>query len=324
MTPFSEEELRRRVEALPWTNQNIQLTPNVWTVPGKPPVLQDPRLLCVKRAVREALGGTLAGARVADLGCLEGGMSLAFALEGADVLGVEGRAGNVEKCRLVQEHFGLPNLAFEHDDARNFRPEKYGMFDAVLVCGLLYHLDTPVEFVRQAARCARRVIVIETHFAPEGDAAVEALDTMPFFDLDWNPLMERVQVTDGSDVYEGRWWREYPDEMPHDERERLYWASLDNPRSLWLTRRSIYRLLANCGFDAVGERLDFLAEPDDIGRHMIEKSRGVFVGVKAGEPHGGETRTVRAGSQAALRRFMLVARTRGWRAAVRSALNGEF
>ncbi len=312
-----ETELARRVAALPWTNQNIQLTPDLWTVPGQPPILTDPRVLCVKRAAAELLGGSLAGARVADLGCLEGGISLAFALDGAEVVGIEGRRANYDKCRLVEEHFALPNLKFELGDARDFRPERYGMFDVVLVLGLLYHLDDPAGFLLQAARCARRAVIVDTHFAPETDAGVAAMDTMPFFDLKANPIGPLETMNAAGVAVEGRWWTEYPDWTPESKRDELYWASLDNHRSFWLTRPSIYRLLAAAGFDSVGERLDF-APADDVPALLREKSRSVFVGARTGAEPVQQPADIPL--RAALRRYRAECRTLGRRKALKRLL----
>ncbi len=313
----STEALRKRVAELPWTNHNVEVAPGVWTVPDQPSVLEDPRVRCIVRAVREALGGSLAGARVADLGCLEGGIALAFALEGADVLGIEGRATNVAKCRLLEECFALPNLAFEQGDARDFRPEKYGQFDAVVAAGLLYHLDEPVEFTREAARCARRVMVVDTHFTPDTEEGVAALDTMPFFDLSWNPLMEAGEVSAAGEKFQGRWWREYAEGLADEDVERQLWASLNNPRSFWLTRASIYRLLTTCGFQAVGERLDFLASGMDLGAHMRTKSRSVFVGVRTDGETSERMLRPEASLKASVRRFRALARTSGLRRAAK-------
>ena len=99
---------------------------------------------------------------MADLGCLEGGFSLAFAQLGAEVVAIEARAENFEKCRLVQEHFGLPNLRFVQGDVKDFDRARYGDFDVVLALGILYHLDDPVAWLRQVAGATRAVLYVET------------------------------------------------------------------------------------------------------------------------------------------------------------------
>lgn len=84
--------------------------------------------------------------KVADLGCLEGGYTAAFARMGFDALGIEAREDNVKNCNLVKENLGLPHLNFVKDDVRNMA--KYGPFDISLCYGLLYHLNDPVSFLQ--------------------------------------------------------------------------------------------------------------------------------------------------------------------------------
>jgi hypothetical protein len=142
------------------------------------------------------------------------------------------------------------------------------------------------------------------------------MDTMPFFDLKANPLGPLVTASDGVADYEGRWWFEYPEAASAEDRAKLLWASLDNPRSMWLTRRSIYRLLAACGFQSAGERLDF-APADEIPALLREKSRSCFTGVRmGGDDPAAHTR--RADTlPAALRRLRSDWRLHGPRAALR-------
>ena len=42
---------------------------------------------------------------------------------------------------------------------------KYGVFDVVFCCGLLYHLDAPRKFVDLMAKACRRAAIIDTHVA---------------------------------------------------------------------------------------------------------------------------------------------------------------
>ncbi|MBI3796935.1 MAG: methyltransferase domain-containing protein, partial [Deltaproteobacteria bacterium] len=81
--------------------------------------------------------------RVLDLGCLEGMYALEFAQHGAQVLGIEGRLANIEKARFAKRVLGFSNCDFVQDDVRNLSLAKYGDFDVVLCCGILYHLDAP-------------------------------------------------------------------------------------------------------------------------------------------------------------------------------------
>jgi SAM-dependent methyltransferase len=243
--------LRDRLARQRWTAHNLQLTPDVVTLPGQPDFLTtNAHLLAIQRFLRALFRGPIASVRIADLGCLEGGFSLALAQLGAEVVGVEARADNFEKCRLVQEHFDLPHLRFVHGDVKDFDRGRYGEFDVVLALGILYHLDDPVAWLRQVSGATRAVLYVETHFAPSASAGLEGLDPR----LRELGRCERRQSADRE--YEGRWFLEY---RTIAERDAMPWASYSNPRSFWLTRRSLFLALGWAGFDIVLEQQEHLA-----------------------------------------------------------------
>src|SRR5262249_350381 len=103
--------------------------------------------------------------RVLDLACLEGLHSVEFALNGAKVVGVEGREANLAKARFTKDALSLGNLELVHDDVRNLSRERYGEFDVVLCLGILYHLDTPdvMKLAKNLAEVCTRVAIIDTH-----------------------------------------------------------------------------------------------------------------------------------------------------------------
>lgn len=137
---LSNEELRKRLAAQEWTAHNIRLNSDITTMPGKPDFMEtDLRLKAILRALSFSYREQLSGLRVADLGCLEGGFTLAMAKEGMDVVGLEARQMNLDKCLLLKEHLDLSQLEFRLDDVKNFKREKYGRFDVVLALGIFYH-----------------------------------------------------------------------------------------------------------------------------------------------------------------------------------------
>ena len=86
--PLKEEILRTRLAAQSWTAHNIELLPGLCTLPETQPFLTtNLHLLSILRVVDLLYPAGLRGRRVADLGCLEGGFALAFALRGAEVCG---------------------------------------------------------------------------------------------------------------------------------------------------------------------------------------------------------------------------------------------
>jgi SAM-dependent methyltransferase len=209
------------------------------------------------------------GLRVADLGCLEGGFSLALAQRGMNMLGIEARRKNLEKAQLLKVHFETTNLEFLCDDVKNFSRERFGMFDIVLALGILYHLDQPVAWLRQIAEATSGVLVVESHFAPSDESSLSQIDPR----LSQLGPIEKVEI--GRETYEGRWFFEYGEKA---DREAQLWASYSNRSSFWLTKESLLRALTHSGFDLVLEQHDYSV---DFYKHLsITFPRGLFLAIK--------------------------------------------
>jgi SAM-dependent methyltransferase len=269
--PLPDDVLRQRLAEQQWTAHNIRLTPELSTRPGEPDFIEtDLRLRAIERALTLLYRNRLAGLRVADLGCLEGGFSLALAQRGMNVLGIEARRKNLEKALLLKEHFGLTNLELLCDDVKNFTRERRDVFDVTLALGILYHLDQPVAWLRQVAEATRGVLIIDSHYAPADEAALSLID----------PRLRQLgpikQMEDRGSIYEGRWFFEYGAEV---DAESQLWASYSNRSSFWLTKESLLRSLSRAGFDLVLEQHDFSA---DFYEHFtVTYPRGMFLAIKS-------------------------------------------
>lgn len=262
--------LRARMAELQWTAHNLELAPGVWTLPEAPDFLAtDQRLQAILRLCQALYGRSLEGLRALDLGCLEGGCSVYLGRAGAEVLGVEARQDNVEKCSLARDALSLPGLTFVHADVKEATRDRFGAFDVVLALGILYHLDDPVGWLRQISGLTRGILFVDTHFAPEdADVAVvreglrERLGPLESFE------------SDGLEV-SGRWFREWSTEA---QRDTMPWASWSNPSSLWLTKDSLARAVRHAGFDVVVEQHDCWMDRHDVLNG--ESPRTMLVGLK--------------------------------------------
>src|SRR5664280_109916 len=135
-----------------FTAHNIRLDDGSFTKPEQPYQMEDLALLkFTKQFLRILFPEGAAGKRVVDLGCLEGGYAVELARAGFDALGIEVRQSNFENCQRVKAGTNLPKLTFLCDDVSKLA--KYGVFDVVFCCGLLYHLEEPHRFV-DWRRCA--------------------------------------------------------------------------------------------------------------------------------------------------------------------------
>src|SRR5687767_12396621 len=151
----------------------------------------------IMRVVRERLGGQFTGRRVMDLGCLEGYFSIECALQGAEVVGVDGKLLNVRKCEFVRSVLDVPRVTFVQGDAMQITRESSGRFDAILALGLLYHLEDPHAFLSNLAGLCDGFVLIDTHIALEDQPEV--------IKAGWRPDLSALRTfTFGGKPYQGR------------------------------------------------------------------------------------------------------------------------
>lgn len=247
--------LLRRRRSPEFTAHNIELGRGRWTLPGKPRIGIEPLSVSYLRTLRQVCPPP---ARVADLGCLEGGYAVHFARAGYDVLGIEGQPDNFAKCEWVAERVGLENLRFVCDDVRNIAA--HGEFDAVLCAGLLYHLDRPVEFLHTLGEVTRRLLILSANHATREGREVEVY--APALSSELSEHEGRL----------GRWFEEEPSP----------WSSLGNSRSFWLERDDLLKTVVEAGFPTVFEQFDWVGAPE-VPRSLGERAISVFVGIKPPE-----------------------------------------
>jgi SAM-dependent methyltransferase len=231
---------------------NFELEPGEWTLPGQPQIGSEPVSASYLRTMLQFCPPP---ARVADLGCLEGGYSVMLARAGYEVLGIEGQPDNFAICEWVAERVGLDNLRFARADVRDIRA--HGEFDAVLCAGLLYHLDRPVEFLGALGEVTRRLLIVSANHATREGRELEV--HAPLLSAELSEHEGRL----------GRWFGEQPGP----------WSSLGNSRSFWLEREDLLRALVEAGFPTVFEQFDWLADPDAT-RRLAERMVAVFVAAK--------------------------------------------
>ncbi|GJE15208.1 class I SAM-dependent methyltransferase [Methylobacterium longum] len=248
-----------------FTAHNIRLADGTETWPEAGWLIADsPWTKAALRSLRLFYGDRLAGRTIVDLGCLEGGYTVEFARAGMRAVGVEVRRSNYENCLIVRERAGTNGLDFVNDDVWNLAD--HGTFEAAFCCGLLYHLDKPVEFIRLMSRHVRDVLILHTHFATDRD------ETM--FNL--SPLTENEGLP-------GRWMHEH-DLDDTEKLEEHKWTSWSNKRSFWLTKSALIQTLKDCDFNIIYEQYDMLG--DDIRTSMEsgyyhQHDRSMFVAIRA-------------------------------------------
>lgn len=254
------ELLLGKIREKNWTSHNIPLTRKISTMGDAVPLIgNDRRVQVIKNNLRFIKKSELTGLRLIDLGCLEGGLSFEMACEGMNVVGVEGRVLNYEKCALLKDYFNLSNLNFICSDVKKLSKNEHGVFDIVLCCGLLYHLDNPMSFIDILDDITNNdsIVFLDTHIAPS-DIDMHSYiykDSLSHFD----------KLTYKNISYEGRWYNEYPEEAIGSDNE---WTAVSNPKSFWLSLNSLIKALFYGGF----RRINILYGSFDIDQELEFKN----------------------------------------------------
>jgi 2-polyprenyl-3-methyl-5-hydroxy-6-metoxy-1,4-benzoquinol methylase len=238
-----EEKLLGVIRTHQWTGHNIPLSEAESTLGREAGLIgTDPRTVTIKSLIRR-FAGSRQPLRILDLGSLEGGLSFELAREGWDVTGIEGRDSNFEKAELIRRYFDLDNLHFEQRDVKTLSTDRDGRFDAVVCCGLLYHLDDPFRFLGTLRDITSEdgLLFIDTHVAPDEAAARHATYTAQ--------LSETVTIDADGHQYDGRWFAEPSGGSVLDQQ----WSAISNARSFWPTRRSLIRAIHHAGFHGIHE-----------------------------------------------------------------------
>src|SRR2546425_5545262 len=220
-----------------WTAHNIYLGHGIYTFdPTRPDF--DSSIVSYTRFLGRALqiasdltDQPLSDLRVLDLASLEGVYGIEFALHGAQVVGIEIREANLQKANFAKEVLSLGNISFAQDDVRNLCIEKYGQFDVVLCIGILYHLDAPdvFHFVEKISEMCRHATIIDTH-------------------VGLNPNSSYYHK---GRKYYGWIFTEHETGSSQEAKAASVCASIDNEKSFWFTRSSLFNLLADVGFTSV-------------------------------------------------------------------------
>jgi 2-polyprenyl-3-methyl-5-hydroxy-6-metoxy-1,4-benzoquinol methylase len=269
-----------------FTAHNIRLDDGTFTKPEIGYSMESyPWFVSARRVIETVFPGDKTHLRLADLGCLEGGYAVEFARMGLQVLGMDVRDANIAACNYVKSKTDLPNLTFVKDDVWNIT--RYGSFDIIFCCGLLYHLDQPRRFLETLSSVTKRLVILQTHFSTGSRDSARTKVRLPA------PLQKIVAKVTGnrhnlSPVSEnegllGRWYTEFADDRSFGERAANKWASWDNRRSFWVQREYLLQAIQDAGFDLVLEQFDSLGP--GIAESMLrgyyrKETRGTFIGVK--------------------------------------------
>jgi len=213
----------------PWISHNIKLADDCYTMrPGY--IGKGERAKRYLQTIADIARRPFNDLRILDLACGEGLYAIECALHGADTVGIEGRLQNVAKGEFVKEVLGLDRLKFYQDDVRQFSKEKYGEFDVILCCGILYHLREreAIRLVHRIYEACRAFVILDTQFS----------------------VAAKVTVAHDGKTYAGRVYQEHYANKSQAAIAQDVYASLDNMESFWFTVPSLLNLFADAGFSS--------------------------------------------------------------------------
>ena len=134
LTPFDRKEYRALIDA------------------------RDQTLRRIVKGLKSALGLSTA----VDAGCGVGFFSETLSECGLYTCGFDARAENVEEARRR-----YPGIPFEQADVEAREISRLGQFDLVLCFGLLYHLENPMQAIRNLSAITEKCLVLESMCLPE-------------------------------------------------------------------------------------------------------------------------------------------------------------
>ena len=255
-----------------FTAHNIRLDDGTQTFPQAGwSIEQSPILRAVKNLLRLNYPGGYAGKTIVDIGCLEGGYATEFARLGLKSLGIDIRPSNIDNANYVKSRVNLPDLRFEVDNAWNI--VAHGPFDVIFCTGLYYHIEDARRYMAELSKACRKILVLETHFAPERD------DDPAIAIYRLSPMTEHEGMP-------GRWFIEHDLDAgaDYDELNALKWASWENKRSFWPTKGALLAIIREAGFDMVLEDYDKMAGGElpelSPGGWSHDNARAMFVGIR--------------------------------------------
>ncbi len=104
--------------------------------------------------IKEQCGGSLKGKRILDVGCGGGILCESFALEGAEVVGIDLAEAGLEVAKLHLLESGL-NVNYQKITAEEFAESNAETFDILTCMEMLEHVPEPSSIIKSCSKLAK-------------------------------------------------------------------------------------------------------------------------------------------------------------------------
>lgn len=167
---LSDDDVRMLNEMLPWQCFTLDGRGRRFGKPASLIKRNAPQRIPDRRIVELNRRVPLAGLHVLEVGCFEAIHTIALADHGARVTAIDSRIENVLKTVVRLWAFGLAADVFVCDVERAADFDRVPEVDVTHHVGVLYHLADPVTHLRRVMARTRKAIMLDTHYAAEGEA----------------------------------------------------------------------------------------------------------------------------------------------------------
>lgn len=167
---LADVDLEALNELLPWQCFTLDMKGRTFGKPASPLKRNAPQVIPDGRIVELNRRVPLAGLDVLEVGCFEAIHTIALANHGARVTAIDSRIENIVKTITRLWGFGFEANVFQCDVEKAEDFARIPEVDVTHHVGVLYHLADPVRHLRDVLARTRRAIMLDTHYAGEGEA----------------------------------------------------------------------------------------------------------------------------------------------------------
>ena len=302
-----------------FSRHNVILPDGSESAPGRPVLAESPPFQSLLRLLSFIFAGEPPeNIHIADLGCMEGGISVELARRGYQVTGVEARERHIERCEYLKEKFrahvedSTPSsrtdvIASEAKQSLNYgrkrllrhppwrtpRNDKteetvdaHADFKSVrFIHDRVEHLEQygPFDFIFASGilyHLENPVSFIEMLERVTRKAVL--LNTHFAEERIPSRFRHKLVKMTSHEGRKGRWYSEWPKNTSPEEIAVQERTAVGNRRSFWLRKDELLEVIRASGFDLVFELFDGHYTMEKAFTAMRRNSRGTFVGVKSG------------------------------------------